>query len=112
MSNSITVRARGVNGQESVSLQVGGTTVQTWTLTTAMQDYTASTSLTGEIRVAFTNDATGRDVQVDYIVVNGQTRQAENQSVNTGVWANNQCGGSGNSEWLHCNGYISFGNVS
>jgi arabinoxylan arabinofuranohydrolase len=62
--------------------------------------------------VAFTNDATGRDVQVDYIVVNGTTRQAEAQSNNTGVYANGSCGGGGMSEWLHCNGAIGFGTVS
>jgi hypothetical protein len=111
-SNSITVRARGTNGTESVSLQVGGTTVQTWTMTTALQDYTAATNLTGEIRVAFTNDATNRDVIVDYIQVNGETRQAEAQSVNTGLYSNGACGGGGSSETMHCNGYISFGNVS
>ena len=77
-----------------------------------MQNYSAATGLSGEIRVTFTNDASGRDVQIDYIQVNGETRQAENQSVNTGVWANNSCGGGSNSEWMHCNGYISFGNVS
>src|SRR5690606_758559 len=102
----IVVRARGVGGQESINLTVGGTVVQTWTLSTGMQDYTATTGLSGEIRVAFTNDnGTSLDVQVDYVQVNGQTRQAENQSVNTGVWVNDQCGGAGNSEWLHCNGY-------
>jgi arabinoxylan arabinofuranohydrolase len=62
--------------------------------------------------VAFTNDASGRDVQVDYITVAGTTRQAEAQSSNTGVYANGSCGGGGLSEWLHCNGAINFGNVS
>ena len=37
------------------------------------------------------------DVQVDYIIVNGGTRQAEDQSENTGAWGNNQCGGGSNS---------------
>src|SRR6185295_4799964 len=66
-ANSVVVRARGTAGSESISLRVDSTTVATWTLTTAMQNYTASTALTGTITVAFTNDATGRDVQVDYI---------------------------------------------
>jgi hypothetical protein len=110
-SNNIVVRARGTNGSESITLRVNNQNVQTWTLSTSMQNYTAATSLTGGITVAFTNDASGRDVQIDYIQVNGQTRQSENQSYNTGVWQNNQCGGS-NSEWLHCNGAIGYGNVS
>jgi GH35 family endo-1,4-beta-xylanase len=110
--NSIVVRARGTAGSESISLRVDNTNVATWTLTTALQNYTASTSLTGGITVAFTNDATGRDVQVDYITVNGTTRQAEAQSSNTGLYANGSCGGGGLSEWMHCNGAIAFGNVS
>jgi GH35 family endo-1,4-beta-xylanase len=111
-ANSIVVRARGTAGSESVSLRIDNANVATWTLTTSLQNYSASTNLTGAITLAFTNDATGRDVQVDYIVVNGQTRQAEAQSLNTGVWANNSCGGGGYSEWMHCNGNIGFGTVS
>ena len=109
--NIIVVRARGTAGSEQIRLNVGGTAVQTWTLSTGMSSYTASTSSTGGIAVEFINDADGRDVQVDYIQVNGTTRQAENQTSNTGVWKNSFCGGS-NSEWLHCGGYIGFGNVS
>lgn len=111
-ANSIAVRARGTSGSESISLRLDNTSVATWTLTTSFQTYSVSTNLNGAITVAFTNDATGRDVQVDYIVVNGATRQAEAQTVNTGVWANGSCGGGSLSEWLHCNGFIGFGNVS
>jgi endo-1,4-beta-xylanase len=110
-STTIVVRARGTSGAESVRLEVNNTAIATWTLTTSMTNYTATTSLTGGINVRFTNDASGRDVQVDYIQVNGSTRQAESQTTNTGVYQNNQCGGS-RSEWMHCNGYIGFGNVS
>jgi arabinoxylan arabinofuranohydrolase len=111
-ANSIVVRARGTAGTESVSLRIDNTNVATWTMTTSYQNYSASTNLTGSITVAFTNDATGRDVQVDYIVVNGTTRQAESQTMNTGLWANNSCGGGSLSEWMHCNGVIGFGTVS
>ena len=105
---TITVRAHGTAGSEQINLTVGGTTVQTWTLTTSLASYSATTSNSGTINVEFTNDnGTGRDVQVDYIVVAGTTQQAEDQATNTGVWQNSQCGGS-YSEWLHCNGYISF----
>jgi len=110
-NSTIVVRARGTSGSESVQLQVNNSTIATWTLSTSMQNYTATTSTTGGINVRFTNDASNRDVQVDYIQVNGSTRQAESQSTNTGVYQNGRCGGS-NSEWMHCNGYIGFGNVS
>jgi endo-1,4-beta-xylanase len=48
-------------------------------------------------------------VQVDYIIAGGQTKQAEDQTYNTGVYQNGSCGGgSGHSEWLNCNGAIGF----
>jgi hypothetical protein len=75
-----------------------------------MSNKTASSNLSGGIDVQYYNDSSGRDVQIDYLVVNGSTRQAESQSSNTGVWQNSKCGGS-YSEWLHCNGYIGFGNT-
>jgi hypothetical protein len=109
-SNTIVVRARGTSGSESVNVTVGGSTIATWTLSTSMTNRTATTSNFGACNVQFTNDASGRDVQVDYITVNGSTRQAESQATNTGVWQNGRCGGS-YSEWLHCNGYIGFGNI-
>ncbi|AJQ96214.1 endo-1,4-beta-xylanase [Gynuella sunshinyii] len=110
-ANTIVVRLSGVVGDEAVNLQVGGTTVKAWTATSYMSDYTIKTDATGEIRVGFTNDSGDRDVQVDYIVVNGVVRQAEDQDDNTGVWGNDSCGGGSYSEWLHCNGSIGFGNV-
>jgi hypothetical protein len=65
-----------------------------------MADYTASTDLCGNCRVVFLNYASGRSVQVDYIIVDGNTLQAE-QAINS-------C--SPNSEWLNCSsGYIDFG---
>jgi endo-1,4-beta-xylanase len=110
-SKSFTVRARGTVGGESISLRVNNQNVATWTLGTSMQNYTASTSLSGGITVAYTNDSGNRDVQVDYIIVNGQTRQSEAQSYNTGLYANGRCGGGSNSEWMHCNGAIGYGNT-
>lgn len=111
-SKTIVVRARGTAGGESISLKVNNTTVATWTLSTSMTNYTATTNLSGGSLVQYTNDASGRDVQVDYISVNGSVRQSESQSYNTGVYQNGACGGgSGLSEWLHCNGAIGYGNL-
>lgn len=109
-SGAIVVRARGTSGREAITLRIGNNDIQTWTLSTGMQTYAVSTGATGDIRVAFTNDAGGRDVQIDYIVVDGQIRQSENENSNTGVYANGACGGGSNSEWLHCNGVIDYGN--
>jgi hypothetical protein len=111
-TKTIVVRARGTSGQESITLKVNNTAVKTWTLTTTMTNYTTTTSLSGASHVSFTNDATGRDVQVDYLSVNGSVRQAEAQSSNTGVYQNGACGGgNGLSEWMHCNGAIGFSNL-
>jgi endo-1,4-beta-xylanase len=112
VNKSIVVRARGTSGQERVTLRVGGTAVQTWTLSQTMTNYTFTTSLSGGSLVEFINDAAGRDVQVDYLSVNGSVRQAEDQTYNTGVYQNGTCGGgNGRSEWLHCNGAIGFGDL-
>ena len=108
-NHSVTVRMSGVTGDESVSLQIGGQTIQTWTLSVGMLDYTVQTNATGELRVAFTNDAGDRDVEVDYIIVNGMTYQAEDQEDNTGAW-DGECGAGSFSQMLHCNGSIGFGN--
>jgi endo-1,4-beta-xylanase len=109
---TVVVRARGAGGGESITLKVNGTTVQTWTLSTIMSNYTASTSLSGGTTVEYTNDGGSRDVQVDYISVNGSVRQSEQQSYNTGVYQNGSCGGgNGMSEWMHCNGAIGYGNL-
>jgi peptidoglycan-N-acetylglucosamine deacetylase len=103
-ATTITVRALGTVGSEAIRLTVNNTMVKSWTLTTSMADYTASTDLCGNCRVVFLNYASGRSVQVDYIIVDGNTLQAEDQEINTGC-------SSPYSEWLYCNGYIDFGIV-
>jgi hypothetical protein len=107
--NQIVVRARGTSGAENISLLVDNQLIDSWTLSTSMQDYTASTDLNGNVSIRFNNDSnTERDVQVDYVRINDQLLQAEDQISNSGVYANGSCGGGSNSEWLHCNGAIEF----
>ncbi len=106
-SSSVIVRARGTDGSEIINLKVDGTTLSSWNLTTTYQDYSVSTDITDTIQIEFSNDASARDVQIDYITVNNLMYESENQPINSGVWQNSSCGGS-NSEWLHCNGYIEF----
>lgn len=109
---TIVVRARGTTGEENITLKVNNTTVASWRLSTGMSNYTATTNLSGGSVVEFTNDGGNRDVQVDYLSVNGSVRQAEDQTYNTGVYQNGSCGGgNGRSEWMHCNGAIGFGNL-
>jgi len=108
--NSYTVRARGTIGSEQISLVVNNNTIETWTLTTNYQDYTLSSNALGSTRIEFINDQGSRDVRVDYIIVNAETLQSEDQQTNTGVWQG-QCGGS-YSEWIHCFGYIDYGTIT
>lgn len=109
-SSGIVVRARGTQGDERVRLVISGEAVAEWTLSTTYRDYNYNGNAQGDIQVEFFNDAEGRDVQVDYVRVNNETRQAEDMSYNTGAW-DGSCGGGTLSEWLHCNGAIGFGNT-
>jgi peptidoglycan/xylan/chitin deacetylase (PgdA/CDA1 family) len=109
VSGGVTVRARGVAGGEHINLRIGGATVASWDLTTSFQDLTYAGTAAGDIQVQFDNDGGSRDVVVDYIQANGETRQAEDMTYNTGYYANGSCGGGGNSELMHCNGVIGFG---
>ncbi|MBN2532163.1 MAG: hypothetical protein JXB88_04695 [Spirochaetales bacterium] len=107
--DNITVRARGTKGGEILELHVDGSIVGTWTMSTSYQDFTASAT-GGTIEVHFTNDdelENGMDIQVDYIIYDGVTYQAEDQEENTGVYIDGGCGGS-YSDMLQCNGYIRF----
>ncbi len=105
---TIRVRARGVTGQEVISLTVGGTQVASWNLTTSFADYSVSTALSGGINVVYANDGGSRDVVVDYAEIGGVVRQAEQQTTNTAAFGNGRCGGGQLTEWMHCNGYIGF----
>jgi endo-1,4-beta-xylanase len=111
-SRTFTVRARGTSSGAQLQLRVNGTLVTTWNLTTTLANYTATSTLAGTVRVQFANDATNRDIQVDYLQVNSTTYQAEAQAVNTAYYANGRCGGGGNNEMMHCNGYIEFAGSS
>jgi hypothetical protein len=108
-TGNITVRARGTMGGENLEVHVDGSIVGSWTMTTSYQDLTVSATGT-IVEVHFTNDdelENGMDIQVDYIIYNGVTYQAEDQEINTAVYIDGACGGS-YSDMLECNGYIQF----
>lgn len=109
-NGGLVVRARGTQGDEHINLVIGGEVVADWTISTTPQDYVYRGDASGDIQVRFDNDASGRDVQVDYIIVNNETRQAEDMEYNTGAYSGS-CGGGSYSEWLHCNGAVGFGNT-
>ncbi|MDO3381130.1 carbohydrate-binding domain-containing protein [Gilvimarinus algae] len=105
------MRARGTNGDEHINLLVGGSVVADWTLGTSNQSYTYIGSATGDVNVEYTNDASGRDVILDYVTVNGENRQAEDMEYNTATYGNGECGGGSYSETMHCSGVIGFGHT-
>ncbi len=107
-TDNISVRALGIVGDETLELEIDGTVVATWTMSTSYQIFTYSGPSVGVFRLNFTNDAGSRDIQVDYLEVSGTTYQAEDQDINTALYANGACGGGGNSEIMNCNGYIQF----
>ena len=121
---AIDIFAAGATGSESLSLQVEGESVQTWTNVAGNYDdgvfqqftYDAEGISVDSIRVAFVNDGNtpgglDKNLRVDRIVVDGVTYQAEAPNVlSTGTWTSpDGCApGYKQSEYLHCNGYLAF----
>ena len=109
-NNPITVCAQGISGSEHINLLVDGNVVADWTLSNSgMNDYTYSGSASGDIQVEYDNDASRRDVILDYVLVNGEIREAEDMEYNTATYSNGECGGGNYSETMHCSGVIGFG---
>ena len=108
--NTVTVRARLISGSsDQLQFRVNDATVETWTVSSSsFANYTASLSVNGNVKVYFPDN--GADMEIDYIIVNGTTYQAESQATNTAVWQNGSCGGSFSSI-MHCSGYIDFGTI-
>ena len=104
---NIIMRAKGVKGEEKIQLQIGGKTIETFTLTTNWADYSASASAQGTVRLVYANDIPGRDLEVDYISKNGIRYEAEDQKINTAAYQNGTCGGS-YTQRMDCNGYMEF----
>lgn len=105
---NIVVRASGTDGTEILELEIDGQVVETWTLGVGMALYAYSGPSTGVFHLNYTNDADGRDVQVDYLEIDGVKYEAEDQQLNTGSYANNACGGGEYTEYMYCSGYIEF----
>jgi endo-1,4-beta-xylanase len=102
---------KGKHWKPNAYLIGDGGTVGSWIASTVFEDYT--TTGTGNLQVAFTNDSANNanDLEVDYVIIDGVTYQAEDMPINTGVYQNNSCGGSF-SQIMNCDGYIQFPSVS
>jgi endo-1,4-beta-xylanase len=101
------IRARGTVGGERIELKVDNKTVASWTLSRDWAGYHYSGySGTHNVKVAFTNDGVikdkDRDVQIDYLWVNGNVHQAKTRP---------NAGASKAGEWMRRNGSINFGSI-
>ena len=115
----ITVRASGNEGGESFLLKRDGQVIGQGTVTTSMQTFQFSTGTTSidQLEIEFTNDlyqagAVDRNLRVDYVAIDGARFQTEADDVySTGTWkaADGIAAGFRNSESLHTNGSLFFG---
>ncbi|WNJ97743.1 glycoside hydrolase family 11 protein [Vibrio ruber] len=110
-STDIVVRAMGISGQEHINLLINGTAVADWNLSNSFQEYTYRGRAAGDIQVQYDNDTSGRDVVLDWVYVNGETRKATDMEYNTSTYDNGKCGGGSYSGNMDCNGVIGFGNT-
>ncbi|UXX81021.1 Ig-like domain-containing protein [Reichenbachiella carrageenanivorans] len=110
--NSLTIRARLTGGSsDNLQVRVNDNTVHTFSISgSSFANYTTSLSIAGNLKIYFPDN--GTDIEVDYIIVDGVTYQAEDQPINTSAWQNGSCGGGGFSQWMHCPGYIDFGSLN
>ena len=118
-SSLISIVASGSTGQESMSLQIDGVTVQSYAVSTSSSVYTfdPGEAVSPErIRVAFTNDlvdeGTDRNLTVDRIQVGDTVYETEAPTVySTGTWlpTDGIVAGFRQSEVLHANGYFQYG---
>jgi hypothetical protein len=126
MLSTVQIFAAGVTGEESLSLEVAGSVVQTYdnlgigandadfvTLTYSTADDVSA----NDVRLAFTNDlydpANGidRNVRIDAISIDGQRFETESPTVfSTGTWLPEDgiAPGFRESEFLHANGYFQY----
>ncbi|WP_081415600.1 cellulase family glycosylhydrolase [Aquimarina latercula] len=108
--DNIIVRAKGTNNSK-IEVRYNDVRIDNAiTLTNNFANYSLSVPETsGNFKVAFINDDTGRDVEIDWLEINGERIQAESREENTGAWEVS-CGGGSFTQAIHCNGYINFGN--
>lgn len=123
--SQIRIRARGDEGQESMTLAIDGQPVQSWT--NVGQDWNEYVFvsdrpvLSSQVQIRFTNDFTDqtegidRNLQVDWIEIDGQRTEVESpDTYSTGTWlaADGITPGFRQNEYLHANGEFRFSQLS
>lgn len=111
----VSLNAQGTTGTEKIALMVDGNPMKILSLTNSLQTYNEKVAGTGDVTVEFLNDdgiENGRDVRLDYIMVDGVKRETEAMAANSAAYENGICGGGSYTEWLHCNGDVNYGPVA
>jgi hypothetical protein len=111
---TLAIRAMGRSGSEIMHLRVNGTAVKSWTVASQWNLYTfdvASTTSITQAEVQFVNDASTRDLRVDYLELTGTRFQSES-SATLAKGSFTQSTGCNErrstSEWLYCNGWFRY----
>ncbi len=113
-SSVVSIRAHGKSGAETVDLQINNEFVASYKLSQVMESYNyrvPETTTVTKLRVYFRNDGPGRDVNVDYVAIDGKRHQSEARTTwSTGDYINGRCstGNNSKSPWLYCNGYFKY----
>ncbi len=111
--STVVVRALGATGEERIELHLNGETLaavdldQGWQL--IAHDLGEAIEIT-DAEVHFVNDRGPRDVRIDYLEIDGDRYQSEDQSTRvTGAWIG-ECSGDqpSSSEWIYCNGSFRY----
>lgn len=110
----VSIRAYGTSGAEVIKLQLNNKFVATFRLSKSPKTYNypvRSNTTVDKLRVYFDNDAYGRDVNIDYVALDGKRHQSEARTTwSTGDFINGTCskGNDSKSPWLYCNGYFKY----
>ena len=110
-SSTVVVRARGAAGGESITLRVDNSNVATWTLTTTYQTFNATTNLNGTS--PWRSPMTAAAATCRWITSSSTARHANRRTrARTPGFTRTELRRRLNSEWMHCNGAITYGPVS
>lgn len=109
----VNVRAIGRSGSEQLQLRINGKIVTSATVGTKWQVISATlddATVVETAEVQFTNDASGRDLRVDYLEVDGRRFESESpQTQALGTHVSGSCAErASSSEWLHCSGWFRY----
>ncbi len=109
----VNVRAIGRSGAEQMQVRINGKVVTSATVGAKWQVISATldeNTVVETAEVQFTNDASGRDLRVDYLEIDGRRFESESpQTQALGTHVAGSCAErASSSEWLHCSGWFRY----